>query len=214
MYARSRIRQACRLYAVTDRSWLEGRTLAECVAAAIAGGVTFVQLRDKQATTAERIAQARELLPLCRAADVPFVIDDDVEAVLASVADGVHVGPEDIACARARAALGDEAIIGVSVQTPSQAREAEAAGADYLGVGALIATPTKPDAELVSPATLRDICAEVDIPAVGIGGLAPSTISCLADTGVAGAAVVSALFAAEDIEAAARRLDSCIGEVL
>ncbi len=213
-YGKDRLRRACRLYAVTDESWLDGRSLTDCVASAVAGGATFVQLRDKQATTAERIAKARELLPICRAAGVPLVIDDDVEAACASGVDGVHVGQDDTACAEARAVLGDDAVVGVSAQTVSQACAAQDAGADYLGVGALVATSTKPDAVLVTPETLRDICAAVDVPVVGIGGLACATIPLLAGTGAAGAAAVSAIFAADDIEEAARRLAACVDEVL
>ncbi|MEG0217972.1 MAG: thiamine phosphate synthase [Raoultibacter sp.] len=194
------------LYAVTDRAWLRGRTLPDCVAAALAGGVTFVQLREKQVSFDERCALAREILPLCQAAGVPFVIDDDVEAALAVGACGVHVGQSDAACALARAALGPDKIVGVSVQTVEQALAAQAAGADYLGVGALFGTATKPDAVEVTFDELAAICGSVNIPVVAIGGLNASTVAQLKGTGVDGAAVVSALFAADDIEAAAREL--------
>lgn len=200
------IRGGMRLYAVTDSAWLRGRTLAECVRQAIAGGATFVQLREKHASTDELVALADTIIPVCRAAGVPFVIDDDVEAALRSGADGVHVGQSDVACADARRALGARAIVGVSAQTVEQARAAQAAGADYLGVGALIPTPTKPDAADVSREELAAICAAVDIPVVGIGGLNVDTVDVLDGTGAAGAAVVSALFAAPDVEAAARKL--------
>ena len=138
------------LYAVTDRSWLNGRTLAECVDAALAGGATFVQLREKHASRLEMERLAHELIPLCRAAGVPFVVDDDVEVALAVGADGVHVGQDDAACAETRRVLGAQAIVGVSVQTVEQALAAQADGATYLGVGALFGTPTKPDAQLVT----------------------------------------------------------------
>ena len=137
MYPRDRIREGMRLYAVTDDAWLDGRTLAECVEQAIAGGATFVQLRDKRASTEELVATAEALVPLCRKAGVPFVVNDDVEAAIAADADGVHVGQDDMACTSARAALGSGKIVGVSVQTLEEALEAEAAGADYLGVGAM-----------------------------------------------------------------------------
>ncbi len=214
MYTKDDIRRACKLYAVTDDAWLDGRTLADCVNAAVKGGATFVQLRNKQATTQELIEQAQDLLPLCRAAGVPFVIDDNIEAACAAGADGVHVGQSDASCEKARAALGEDAIVGVSVQTCPQARAAEAAGADYLGVGALMATPTKPDATVVSPEVLRKICDTVNIPVVAIGGLNLSTMSCLKDTHVAGAAVVSAIFAAQDIESETHKLLNCIGEIV
>lgn len=144
MYPRERLRRAMALYAVTDRTWLAGRTLPGCVAEVLAGGATFVQLREKDAPHEETVALARAILPLCRRARVPFVVDDDVQAALEAQADGVHVGQDDAACADARDLLGPDKIVGVSVQTVGQALAAQAAGADYLGVGALFGTPTKP----------------------------------------------------------------------
>lgn len=213
-FPRERLAAALKLYAVTDDAWLRGRSLAECVEDALAGGATFVQLREKDATTGQLTARAKELIPPCRAAGVPFVVNDDVQAALLSGADGVHVGQSDAACADARAALGPDAIVGVSAQTVEQALAAQAAGADYLGVGALFATPTKPDAEVVPLPTLRAICDAVDIPVVAIGGLDARTIPQLAGTGVAGAAVVSAIFAADDIEAETRALSAAIGAIM
>lgn len=202
------------LYAVTDSAWLEGRTLAACVDDAIRGGATFVQLREKGATSEQLVALSDEIAPLCRAAAVPFVINDDVQAALAAGADGVHVGQSDAACEEARRLLGPEAIVGVSVQTVEQALAAQAAGASYLGVGAMIGTSTKPDAVIVSPEDLRAICDAVSIPVVAIGGLNAGTMSCLKGTGVDGAAVVSAIFAAADIERATRSLRGKIQEEL
>lgn len=199
-----------RLYAVTDRSWLATRSLAECVREAISGGATFVQLREKHLSTDEIVAMARMIAPVCQAAGVPFVINDDVEAALLSGADGVHVGQSDAACAEARRLLGPDAIVGVSAQTVEQALAAQAAGADYLGVGALFKTATKTDAADVSRDELVAICSAVDIPVVGIGGLDARTVGVIDATGASGAAVVSALFAADDVEAAARELRSRI----
>ncbi len=200
------IRRGMLLYAVTDSAWLHGRTLASCVREALAGGATFVQLREKHMTTDELVKEARTILPICREARVPFLIDDDVEAARLVGADGVHVGQSDTACAEARRILGPDAIVGVSAQTVEQAVAAEQAGADYLGVGALIPTPTKPDAVDVTPEELARICRAVKIPVVGIGGLHLSTVDILDGTGAAGAAVVSAIFAAEDIEGDTREL--------
>lgn len=200
------LRQAMLLYAVTDRAWLDGRSLADCVRQVISGGVTFVQLREKSAPREEVVALGRELLEICRNARVPFVVDDDVEVAIEIGADGVHVGQDDMACSQARAMLGPNAIVGVSAQTLDQALAAQAAGADYLGVGALIPTPTKPDAVDVSLEELRVICDAVDIPVVGIGGLNAKTIGRLSGSGADGAAVVSALFSSEDCERAARDL--------
>ena len=206
------IRDALKLYAVTDNAWLGERTLAECVEAALAGGATFVQLRDKQATGEALQAEAEELLALCRAAGVPFVVNDDVECALAVGADGVHVGQDDMACERARALLGPDAIVGVSTQTVEQARAAEAAGADYLGVGGVTGTATK--AEVLAPEEFRAIAAAVDIPVVAIGGVNAATMPRLSELNVDGAAVVSAIFAADDIEAATRELSRIIDETL
>lgn len=200
------IRRGMLLYAVTDSAWLHGRTLASCVREALAGGATFVQLREKHMSTDELVEEAKTILPICREARVPFLIDDDVEAARLVGADGVHVGQSDTACAEARRILGPDAIVGVSAQTVEQAVAAEQAGADYLGVGALIPTPTKPDAVDVTPEELTRICRAVEIPVVGIGGLHLSTIDILDGTGAAGAAVVSAIFAAEDIERDTREL--------
>lgn len=202
---------AClRLYAVSDDGWLSGRTLASCCVEAVRGGATFLQLRDKAAAGAELAARYRDIRSALAAAlpdaKVPFVVNDDVQAALACDADGVHVGQSDAACAEARRVLGPDKIVGVSAQTLEQALAAEAAGADYLGVGALIATPTKPDAVFVPRDELARVCAAVSIPVVGIGGLNASTLGCLRGTGAAGAAVVSALFAADDIESAASAL--------
>lgn len=208
------VRQACRLYLVTDNQWLDGRTLHACVAEAIVGGASFVQLRDKGASTIQLVRQARMLAPVCRVANVPLVIDDDVEAAKTAGVDGVHVGQSDAACAYARRELGPNAIVGVSVQTVEQALSAEADGASYLGVGAMFATATKTDAELVSLETLRRICEAVSIPVVAIGGLNAGNVADLAGSGVDGIAVVSAILAAPDIEKAASALadevDACI----
>ena len=200
------LRESMLLYAVTDRSWLRGRSLADCVRQAVEGGATFVQLREKDAPFDEIVALGRELGAICREADVPFVIDDDVDAALACGADGVHVGQDDMACAEARRRLGPDAIVGVSAQTIAQALQAQADGADYLGVGALIPTPTKPDAVDVTRDELRAICDAVDIPVVGIGGLNAQTIPTIAGCGADGAAVVSAIFAADDCLRATQEL--------
>ena len=200
------LREAMLLYAVTDRAWLRGRTLADCVRQAIEGGATFVQLREKEAPFDEVVELGRGLAAICHEAGVPFVIDDDAEVAIACGADGVHVGQDDMACAKARELLGPDAIVGVSAQTVEQALQAQTDGADYLGVGALIPTPTKPDAADVTCDELRAICDAVDIPVVGIGGLNANTIPTIAGYGADGAAVVSAIFAADDCLAATREL--------
>lgn len=200
------IRSAMLLYAVTDSAWLNGRQLSTCVAEAISGGATMIQLREKSFTTDELVELAATILPICRKANIPFVINDDVRAALLSGADGVHVGQHDMACKSARSILGEDAIVGVSVQNVQEALDAQAQGADYLGVGAMFGTPTKPDAVDVSFEDLRQICATVDIPVTAIGGMDLSTVSSLKDSGADGAAVVSAVFAAENIREATRKL--------
>jgi thiamine-phosphate pyrophosphorylase len=214
MFTQEQIGAALRVYAVTDDAWLDGRPLEQCVAQALEGGATFVQLRRKGASTDELVEQAKRLIPLCHAAGVPFVIDDDVRAAKLSGADGVHVGQSDTACARARAELGPAAIVGVSTQTPEQARAAAAAGANYLGVGAVAGTSTKPEAWVLSAAEIAEIAHAVYIPIVAIGGLNAQTIPLLAGTGVAGGAFVSAIFAAEDIAQATRTLAQALDQAL
>ena len=205
-FTKEELKASMLLYAVTDRAWLRGRSLADCVKQAIAGGATFVQLREKDAPREDIVELGRELCGICRAAGVPFVVDDEVEIAREIGADGVHVGQDDMACENARALLGPDAIVGVSAQTVEQALAAQAAGADYLGVGALIPTPTKPEAVDVTFDELREICDAVDIPVVGIGGLNVRTIPQLSGSNADGAAVVSAIFAADDCELAAREL--------
>ena len=196
-----------RLYAVTDRSWLKGgETLEEAVQAALSGGVTILQLREKHASHGELVAAARRLKPVCEAYGVPLIIDDDVEAVLESGADGVHVGQEDMTVADARRILGPDKIIGASAHSEAEAREAVRQGADYLGCGAVFATATKNDTTPLSREELRRICRCVEVPAVAIGGITEANCMELAASGIAGIAVVSAIFAAEDKRTAARRL--------
>lgn len=202
------VKRACHLYLVTDERWLNGRSLAACVAEAIVGGVTCVQLRHKGASTLDLAREARTLAPVCRVANIPLIVNDDIEAAKMVGADGVHVGQSDVACIEARRELGEDAIIGVSVQTVEQARAAEEAGASYLGVGALFATPTKTDADVVSIETLAEICEAVSIPVVAIGGIDAGNVDQLSATGVDGIAVVSAILSASDIEDAARKLST------
>ncbi len=213
-WSREEIRDALRLYAVTDRLWLRGRRFEKVLQEALsAGGITCVQLREKHAAPEEKDALAREAQTLCAQADIPFLIDDDVELALRIGADGVHIGQEDIPCAEARRALGDQAIIGVTAKTLEQARKAEAEGADYLGVGAVFPTSTKQDTWTIDHEVLRQICAAVSIPVVAIGGITADNACELAGTGIAGIAVVSAIFAQADLAGAVERL-SKVAEAL
>ena len=202
------------LYLVTDRSWLSGAALSDQVACAIDHGVTCIQLREKQLGDAEFLASAREIGAICRAKHVPFLVNDNVEVALASGADGVHVGQSDMAARDVRALLGPDKILGVSTQTITQAQAAEAAGADYLGVGAVFGTTTKQDAREVSPDTLRAICSSVRIPVVAIGGISQKNILSLAHSGIAGVSVISAILASDDIAQAARTMRTLAEQVI
>ena len=197
------------LYAVTDRRWLHGGRLYDAAERALQGGATFLQLREKSAGTMPRaslLQEARELLALCRHYRVPFVIDDDVELAMAIDADGVHVGQSDMEAGAARQRIGKDKILGVSVQTVKEARIAIACGADYLGVGAVFPTNSKEDAEAVRYETLKEICLATAVPVVAIGGINDENVMQLAGSGVAGVAVISAIFAKEDIRLATQRL--------
>ena len=194
------------LYAVTDRSWLNGATLYEQVEAALRGGATFIQLREKALDQEHFLAEARELKTLCRRFGVPFLINDNVEIAAAVDADGVHVGQSDMEAGDVRARLGADKIIGVSAQTVEQALLAQQRGADYLGVGAVFPSPTKKNAIRITTGQLREICASVSIPCVAIGGISRENLPALAGGGMDGFALVSAIFSQPDIEAACREL--------
>ncbi|MBR3391183.1 MAG: thiamine phosphate synthase [Firmicutes bacterium] len=194
------------LYAVTDRAWTLRRTLYEQIEEALAGGVTLLQLREKHLTRPELIAEAKALLPLCHSYGAPLIVNDDAEAAVLSGADGVHVGMEDCPVAELRRRFGPDLIIGATAKTVEQARKAESAGADYLGVGAVFPSPTKSSALRITAAQLKEICSSVRIPAVAIGGIGADNIGQLAGCGMAGFAVVSAIFGADDIRQAAASL--------
>lgn len=194
------------LYAVTDRHWLNGRTLYSQVEEALKGGATFIQLREKELDEEHFLEEAKEIKELCRRYQVPFVINDNVEIALAVDADGVHVGQSDMEAGDVRAKLGPDKMIGVSAQTVEQAVMAEQNGADYLGVGAVFPTGSKADALEVSHDTLIAICKAVKIPVIAIGGISKENILELSGSGVCGIAVISAIFAKDDIEEAARDL--------
>lgn len=193
------------LYAVTDRSWLHGRTLAEVVEEVILGGVTMVQLREKDKTPDEILASAREIAPVCKKYGVPFIMNDSIELARAAGADGVHLGQSDVPGDNVRELAGD-LILGLSANTVESAKRAQALGADYLGVGAVFGTTTKHDARHLSPESLREITSAVDVPVVAIGGINADNILQLTGCGMQGAAVVSALFAQDDPRQAARDL--------
>ncbi|MFB0921235.1 MAG: thiamine phosphate synthase [Oscillospiraceae bacterium] len=194
------------LYAVTDRSWLNGKTLAHDVEQALMGGTTMLQLREKDLDYDAFLSEAHKLKALCKVYGVPFIINDNVNIAHACDADGAHVGQSDMEAMKVRERLGPHKIIGVSAQTVEQALLAEKSGADYIGVGAVFTTATKKDADFVSYDELKAICAAVSIPVVAIGGICADNIEELAGSGIDGVAVVSAIFAESDIKAATKKL--------
>ena len=194
------------LYAVTDRHWLEEESLYEVVKESLDGGVTFVQLREKNLSDEIFREEAKVIKELCEEYKVPFVINDNVDIALAMDADGVHVGQSDMEAGDVRKKLGPDKIIGVSAQTVEQAVLAEKRGADYLGVGAVFPTGSKDDAIEVSHDTLKAICEAVSIPVIAIGGITHDNVKELSGSGICGIAVISAIYAQKNIEKATRDL--------
>lgn len=194
------------LYAVTDRAWAKEKSLYQQVEEALKGGVTCVQLREKNLPDEEFLQEAIEIKSLCRKYNVPLFINDNVSVALKCGADGIHVGQDDMAVSEVRSIVGENMMIGVSAHSVEEALEAVKNGADCLGVGAMFATSTKTDANVLSWQTLYDICHAVDIPVVAIGGLNKDNIPSLAGSGVDGVALVSAIFASKDIENECRLL--------
>ena len=198
--------ESLRLYALTDRTWLNGRTLSDCVSEAIAGGATMIQIREKSSGYEKFKSQALEIQALCRENHIPFIVNDNVKLACEISADGVHVGQDDMSAVNVRELIGAEKILGVSVRTAEEAIEAEKNGADYLGAGAVFHTGTKLDAADISHTALREICESVKIPVVAIGGISAGNIHLLAGSGIEGVAVISAIFAQNDIRKASENL--------
>ncbi len=194
------------LYAVTDRSFTQARTLYEQIEDALAGGVTMVQLREKHLDPDAFVDEAIEIKALCHRYNVPLIVNDNIEVALKSGADGVHVGTEDTPVSEIRKMAGENFIIGATAKTVEQAQAAQAAGADYLGVGAVFPSPTKKNAVRITTGQLHEICMSVSIPAVAIGGICLDNIDSLQGGGMAGVAVISGIFGAKNIKAAAADL--------
>lgn len=194
------------LYAITDSRWLDGHSLEEKVEDALKGGVTFLQLRDKDATHEELVNMAVKLKAVASRYNVPFVVNDDVEAAKEADADGVHIGQSDMEYEKARAILGPDKIIGMTAKTVEQAKRAQELGADYIGVGAVFHTGTKTDAVDMDINTLLCITEGVSLPIAAIGGINYSNADKLKNTGVSGIAVVSAIFSKDDTYKAALEL--------
>ena len=202
------------LYAVTDRSWLNGRDFYQVVEDSLKGGATFLQLREKDISDEEFLEIALKLKPIAEKYNVPFVINDNIEVAIKCKADGVHVGQSDIIGKDVRAMIGDDMILGISANTVEAAQKAEQAGADYIGVGAVFATSTKKNAKNITPEKLAEICDSVTIPAVAIGGITEENILTLKNSKIAGAAVVSAIYKNDDVFSATKRLKALCEEIV
>lgn len=202
-----------RLYAITDRSWLGGQTLCQQVELALKGGVTLLQLREKELDEPAFIEAAIQVHQLTQKYQIPLIINDNVTVMQKSGAEGIHIGQDDMEAGRVRELIGPEKILGVTAKTVPQALAAQAQGADYLGVGAVFGSQTKKDALPLTIEQLAEICGAVTIPVVAIGGINAENIHLLNRSGAAGAAVVSAIFAQPDIEAATRILRERAGEL-
>lgn len=196
------------MYAITDRRWLDGKSLEEAVKEALQGGATFIQLREKDLDGEHLEEEARSIQQLCQKYNVPFILDDNVALAKKINADGVHVGQSDMEADQVREILGKDKIVGVSAGTVEEALKAEKEGADYLGVGAVFPTGSKDDADPVSYETLKAICDAVTIPVIAIGGITSENVIKLKGTGIAGVAVISAIFAQKNIEEATAYLKS------
>ena len=208
------IAESLLLYAVTDRSWTGEQTIFQQVEETLKGGTTFLQLREKNLSDEEFKSEAEKIKKICAEHKVPFVINDNVELAKEIDADGVHVGQDDMNASNVRQIIGNDKILGVSVQTVEQAILAEKQGADYLGVGAVFSTSTKSDAIEVPYEMLQKICSAVKIPVVAIGGINKSNVNQLAKSGICGIAVISAIFAEKNILEATKELKNIVKKII
>lgn len=192
-------RDMLKLYLVTDRQWLNGRKLTDDLEKAILGGVTIIQLREKKLTNEEFINIAKDVKKLCQKYDIPLIINDNLEVALAVDSDGIHIGQDDLPALIVRKQIGTNKILGVSVHNLEEALQAKRDGADYVGVGAIFPTETKNDATNITLDKLQEICSNIDIPVVAIGGITIDNVSKLKNINIAGVAVVSAIMKANDI---------------
>ena len=202
------------LYAVTDRTWLNGKTLSSQVEEAIIGGATFIQVREKNLNYSDFLNEAIEIRKICNKYKIPFVIDDNVEIALKSGADGVHLGQNDMSIKQARNILGENKIIGATARTVEQALKAQQEGADYIGSGAVFATSTKSDTVPLSYENLCRICSSVNIPVVAIGGINAENARNLSGSGISGIAVVSGIFKSDDIRKSAEILKETVVDII
>lgn len=198
------------LYAITDRTWLNGGSLLSQVEEVLKNGATFLQLREKNLSYNELVEEAVQIKEIAARYNVPFVINDDIYAAKEAGADGVHIGQDDASYIKAREVLGDGKIIGMTAHNLKEALAAQEAGADYIGTGAVFPTSTKHDTIPLPLDRLREITDNIQIPVVAIGGINHKNILSLKGSGIDGAAVISAIFAQEDVGlATAEMLNLC-----
>ena len=202
------------LYAVTDRAWTGNKTLYEQIKEALENGVTCVQLREKNLDEASFIEEAKKISVLCRQYNIPFIVNDNVNVAIASNADGIHIGQEDMGLKDVRKIVGENMIIGISAHTVEEAKFAQENGADYIGIGAVFETSTKNDVDVIPYEKVKSICDAVDMPKVAIGGINAENILKLKGSGIDGVAVVSAIFGAKDIGKATKELDTLVNELI
>lgn len=202
------------LYAVTDRKWLHGKSLKSQVEESLKGGVTCVQLREKHMKEEDFYLEALEIKEVCKKYSCPFIINDNVGVAIKCGADGVHVGQDDMVASCVREIIGQDKILGVSVQTVEQAIKAEKMGADYIGVGAVFSTDSKDDAKYVDKETLKAICKNINIPVIAIGGISKDNVLELAGTGIVGIAVISAIYGEKNICQATEHLKKATENML
>ena len=202
------------LYAVTDRTWTDEVSLLEQVEQALRAGVTMVQLREKNMNKEQFLEEAIQMRRLTKKYQVPLIINDDMDIAIQSGADGVHVGQDDMDATMARALIGPNRILGVSVHSVKEATIAWKQGADYLGVGAVFNTATKHNVTSMPYHTLKNICQSVYIPVVAIGGIQLSNIQKLKGSGIQGVAVVSAIFGSKSIDEATKQLHHSVSNIV
>ncbi len=207
-------KDALSLYGITDRYWLNDRPLIHDVQLALEGGVTMIQLREKNLDEESFYREAIEIKELCKKFHVPFIINDNVELAKKVDADGIHVGQNDMAAQDVRAIIGPDKILGVSTQTVEEALLAQKMGADYLGVGAVFPTGSKDDCWVLSHDLCREICSAVTIPVVAIGGINLGNISKLSGLGFSGISLISAIFGQDDIKSAAMKLKEEVSKII
>ena len=207
-------KESLKLYVITDRSWIGYRSMSEEVEKTLKAGATCLQIREKNISYDEYVSKSIELRKICNKYNVPFIVNDNIEVALASGADGVHVGQNDILNKNVRSIIGSDKILGISVNSIELAIAAEKAGADYIGVGSIQLSPTKGESKILSTEYVNEICNSVSIPVVAIGGINEQNIPILKGIGIAGVAVISAVFGKEDVAEATYKLRKLVDEYI